>query len=460
MKKKPVRSADAGNLRRRALRQLGRQPVKPPSKAPANTARLLQELQIQQIELELQNEELRQSMAQVEAGLEKYSDLYDLAPVGYFSLDEQGKIMEVNLTGAGYLGKGRAQLIGRRFQLFVAPSSRPAFLVFQNRIFMGHELQSCEIALLSTRQPTPWVELQAISAFTEDQEQKWSRVAAIDITARQQAKETQLHNDILIATNRTLEAEIIRRQAVEAALSKSEQRTRTLLKRAQQLQRELRTISHQVLQVQETQRKEISRRLHDEISQLLLGINVHLTIFSKAATANPGNVRQTIVPLRNLVEESLRVVHRFARELRPAMLDDLGLIPALRSYIDDFPRRQDQQIHFSATPEVEALDNDKRTMLYRVAQEALTNVAKHSNASEVNVLIGKIPDGVSLEIIDNGTAFNPRLIKSPKWNNHLGLIGMRERVEMVGGRFSIKSVKGEGTSIKAEIPFETRPGQQ
>lgn len=452
--KKPAASDNRRDLRRRALRQLGRKPAQRAQPAgSADKARLLQELQIHQIEVELQNEELRQSMSQVEAGLEKYTELYDFAPVGLFTVDEQGTIKEVNLTGANLLGQGRGQLIGRRFQFFVAPRSRPAFLVFQNKIFAGHDRQICEVALLGTGPTTLWAELQAAAVVTDDQTQKWGRLALIDITARRQAKETQLRNDILTASNRKLEAEIIRRRAVEAALEKSEQRTRLLLTQAQLLQEKLRTISHQVLQVQEIQRKEISRRLHDEISQLLVGINVHLAIFSKAATTDPKNIRKTIVPLRKLVEESVKVVHRFARELRPAMLDDLGLIPTLRSYIDDFPRRKGQQVHFAAHPSVEELDNEKRTMLFRVAQEALTNVAKHARASEVNVMMRKIPGGVCLEIADNGIAFNPRLINSPGWDNRLGLVGMRERVEMVGGRLRIESVPGQGTTIKAEVPF-------
>jgi signal transduction histidine kinase len=149
----------------------------------------------------------------------------------------------------------------------------------------------------------------------------------------------------------------------------------------------------------------------------------------------------------------VRVIHRFARELRPAMLDDLGLIPTLRVYIEDFPKRRGRRILFSAFAGAEALDNDKRTVLYRVAQEALINAAKHAQARLIKVSLRSVPGGVCLEIADNGRSFDVGRLTSARWNKRLGLIGMRERVEMVGGRFNIVSAPGTGTTIRAEIPF-------
>jgi signal transduction histidine kinase len=135
------------------------------------------------------------------------------------------------------------------------------------------------------------------------------------------------------------------------------------------------------------------------------------------------------------------------------MLDDLGLIPALTSYFVDFSRRKGLKIHFAAFGGVEALDADKRTVLYRVAQEALANVAKHARASVVKVAILKTERGVCLEVADNGKAFDTDRLLSPEWGDRLGVTGMRERVEMVGGVFSVKSASGTGTVIRSEVPF-------
>jgi len=414
---------------------------------------MLHELQIYKIELELQNEELKQSKSDVSAALEKYTALYEFAPVGYFSLDEQGLVLEANLTGTVLLGMERSSITGRRFQLVVAPQSRPVFQAFLERIFIEHKGQACEALLLNSLRAPFWASLEAKSAIIISGERKWCRLAVIDIATRKQAEEAQRRVDILASINRDLEKEIVRRKTVELALTKSEQQARQLLEQSRHLQKKLSDVTHQILLMQENQRKEISRELHDEISQLLLNINVHLTIFTKAAAIDPKSIRRTIVPFRRLVKKSLQIVHQFARELRPTMLDDLGLIPTLRSYIDGFPKRKGRQIQFTAFVGVEVLDNDKRTVLYRVAQEALTNVAKHARASVVKVRIFKVRDGVCLEIADDGKAFNVDRLSSAKWGHRLGLIGMRERVEMVGGRLSIVSLPDMGTIIRAEIPF-------
>jgi len=422
----------------------------------ADTQRLVQELQIHKIELELQNEELRQSKSDVEAGLQKFSDLYDFAPVGYFSLDERGLILEVNLTGSDLLGTEKAQLAGRRFQLFVAPQFRPAFNVFLEGIFAGHERRSCEVSLLSAGRAVFWADLQAMSAVSRSGGMQRCLMAIVDITARKRAEEAQRRIDILGATNRKLQNEIVRRQAVELSLRKSEQRAHQLLAQSRNLQNRLRQMSHQILMVQEKQRKEISRELHDEISQLLLSINLHLAVFDSDTVINPRSIRRRITRARWLVEKSVRVVHDFARRLRPPMLDDLGLIPALNAYITEFAKKKLLRIQFTAFSGVEAFEGDKRTVLYRVTQEALANVAKHARASAVKVVIAKVREGVCLEISDNGKAFDVGRLSSTEWSDRLGLTGMRERVEMVGGRFSVESASGKGTTIRAEIPFGKR----
>jgi PAS domain S-box-containing protein len=451
---RPGSAAGTGPLRRLAERRLRK---RPPAEAgggvQADAQRMLHELQVHQIELELQNEELKQAKAEVETGLQKYTDLYDFAPVGYFSLDEQGLILDVNMTGAALLGVDRSGVTGRRFQLFVAPGSRPAFNALLESACAVHERQTCEVSLLTSNRPAFWADLQAISVVPQDGGRKSCRVAVVDVSARKQAEEAQRRIDALAATNRKLEMEIAQRRAAEEALRRSEQNAHRLLEKSHRLHGKLREISHQLLTAQETQRREISRELHDKISQLLIGINVQLLAFAESAKSNPTEIRRKIVPLRRLVEESVRTVHKFARDLRPAMLDDLGLIPALRAFVHDMARQGHLEIQFAAYLGVEAMDNVKKTMLFRIAQEALANVAKHARARKVKVVILKSRGGVCLEIADDGKAFDIGLISSAAWDNRLGLTGMRERVEMIGGRFTILSAPGKGTTIRAEVPF-------
>ncbi len=219
------------------------------------------------------------------------------------------------------------------------------------------------------------------------------------------------------------------------------------------MQENLRHLAHQVLSAQEEERKQISRELHDEIAQTLTGINISLATLTKEATVNSSRLKKKIASTQQLVKKSMKIVHRFARELRPMLLDELGLIPALHSYMKDFKERTGIQIRFTAFAEIERLDSVRRTVLYRVAQEALTNVARHAQASLVKVRIRKLGDITRMEIIDNGKSFHMQHVFSGKRSKRLGLLCMRERLEMVNGRFTVVSAPGKGTIIRAQIPF-------
>jgi signal transduction histidine kinase len=152
------------------------------------------------------------------------------------------------------------------------------------------------------------------------------------------------------------------------------------------------------------------------------------------------------------VEKSVDIVHRFARELRPTVLDDLGLIPALHSYMKSFAKRTGVRASLTAFAAVERLDATRRTVLFRVAQEALTNVARHAQARRVEVSIRTLPGCVCMKIKDDGRSFNVERALHANGGKHLGLLGMRERLEMVGGKFVVESAPGKGTTVQAHIP--------
>ena len=261
------------------------------------------------------------------------------------------------------------------------------------------------------------------------------------------------HSVDLADSNRQLKREIAQRKTVEESLRKSEHHYSELLKQSQRLQEQLRHLSRQLLLAQEEERKRISRELHDEIAQTLTGINVRLAALKTEATVNTKSLQQKIASTHRMVEKSVDIVHRFARELRPTMLDDLGLIPALHSFVKAFSKQTRVHVRLTVYAAVEKLDGVKRTVLYRIAQEALTNVGRHAHASQVEVNIQKLPRTVRLTIKDNGKSFQVERVLHAKKNNHLGLLGMRERVAMVGGRLLVESTPGQGTTIRAEIPF-------
>ena len=256
----------------------------------------------------------------------------------------------------------------------------------------------------------------------------------------------------LAASNVALQLEIVRRQAVEGALKKSEHHYSRLLAESDRLQHQLRQLSRQTLQAQEEERREISRELHDVIAQTLTGINVRLAALGKASALNTKGLDKNIARTRKLVEKSVEIVHRFARELRPAVLDDLGLIPALHAFMKNFTTRTGVHTELSAFAGVEHLEMTRRTVLFRVVQEALTNVGRHAKASRVTVRLKQIPEGVSMTIADNGKSFSLDRTLLANGGKRLGLLGMRERLEMVGGKFSVESVPGRGTTIFTQIP--------
>jgi PAS domain S-box-containing protein len=458
MIKKPNYPANAADLRRSAETQLRKRREKQrPGDGGLESAvaarRLLHELQVHHIELEMQNTELQEARDRMETLLEKYTDLYDFAPVGYLSLDEESQILEVNLTGAAMLGLERSLLFRRRLEGFVDPVSQPIFRAFLKKTFAGTGKQVCEVALLNDDGSPIWASLQAVPAVSISAPGKWCRVAIADITSRKRAAEAQLRLEALAVTNQELEMEIIRRQAVEEELKKSEDHQGKLLEQSRRMQEQLRHLTRRILLVQEEERKKISRELHDDIAQTLVGINIHLEALSREATVNPMVLKRKIALTQKLVEKSVNIVHRFARELRPTLLDDLGLIATLHSFMKEFTRQTNIRVRFTTFAEVEQLNSARITVIYRVVQSALNNVARHSEASRVLVSIRKIADVACMEISDDGKSFNVARFLQRAKNKHLGLIGMRERVEMVGGKFSVESAPGLGTTIRAEIPF-------
>jgi PAS domain S-box-containing protein len=675
------------------------------AKSAADPHRLLHELQVHQLELEMQNSELQEARDRMEVMLEKYTDLYDFAPVGYLSLDEAGTILEANLTGAALLGVERSRLLQRRLPLLVAPPSRPEFLAFLQRLFTTPGRQLCEALLVRENGKLFWGELHGAVALSGDGPRKWcrvaisdvtvlkeaeevrSRMAAIvqssddaiigtdlngnitswnpgaekifgypapemvgasilrtipaarrgeeklireriksgksmqhietqrqtrddrlievsitaspikdatgavigvskvardiskrkqaeeilrhsvalfstlieaapigvyvvdaqfrlqqvnrkarpifknihpligrdfseihhrlwpkrasdqvvarfrhtlktgrpyqapefterrrdtglleiyqwqiqritlptgeygvvaffdDITERKRAEDAQRRLAVLTASNLKLEQEIVRRQTVTTALQHSEKNLNMLLAQSRLLQQQLRHLSRQVLQAQEEERKRISRELHDVIAQTLTGINIRLAALKQGAGVSQQAFARNIAATQRLVEKSVHIVHQFARELRPAVLDDLGLIPALHSFMKAFTARTGVRTYLTTYAGVEQLDPARRTVLFRVAQEALTNVGRHAHASRVAVIIQKQPDHLSMKIKDDGKSFRVEQVLRANGGKRLGLLGMRERLEMLGGHLEIQSAPGEGTTIAAQMPL-------
>jgi signal transduction histidine kinase len=250
-----------------------------------------------------------------------------------------------------------------------------------------------------------------------------------------------------------LTQEVAQRKSAEKSLRKSEQHYGELLAQSRLMQEQLRMLSRQLLLAQEEERKKISRELHDVIAQTLTSINVQLTTLKNKSSLSTKGLERSIARTQRLVLHSVNIVHQFARELRPTVLDDLGLVAALHTFMKQFGAQTGIRVHLSAFAAVKHVNSDIRTVLYRIAQEALNNVARHAQATQADVSIQKLNRTVIMTITDNGKGFQKENLLHANKRKRLGLLGMRERVEMVGGKLTVTSTPGNGTSLRAQVPL-------
>lgn len=563
MPAKPKIVQSPAALRHRAEKIVG-EPAS--STADADAQRLLHELDVYQIELELQNAELRAARDESEALLEKYTELYDFALVGYFTLTADGNIRLTNLTGSSMVGFGRSNLINHSFTMVVAPRQRTEFRTFLKRVFASESKESGEFELIDTKLGIRIVSIKAqrspngleCSAMVMDvtesrkaqeqmrvSENRYRRLfeaahdgvllvdpvtsriidanpfmtrllgyscdqligkelfeigllkdeSASQIMFRKLKKSHEVryenlplksqsghHQEVEVVANLyqedghsviqcnirditlrkmaekisfrnlKLEKEIVARQKKEAEMRAKRKEQSDLLRQSCLQQKMLRDFSHRILNVQENERKRISRELHDVVAQSLVGINVHLAVLNRGGAASPASFRRQISKTQALVKKAVGIVHDFALELRPTMLDDLGLMPALEMYMKQFMADTGIRVSLKAYAKIDQLTTMVRTMLYRIVQESLTNVARHSKASRVVVKIESLAGIIRVTIKDNGEGFQVTDKVRSKKKSRLGLVGMRERAEMLGGSFQVDSTPGGPTTVLVEIP--------
>jgi signal transduction histidine kinase len=258
--------------------------------------------------------------------------------------------------------------------------------------------------------------------------------------------------------NETLQHRNAELASMTRELEQSEHHYRQLFGQARLMEEDLRNLSNQILHVQEEERGRLSRELHDEVGQALALMELNLAILQRTGTAEAKLLQQKITDTQHLLATTRETVHRFARELRPAMLDELGLLPALRAYLKTFADRTELRVSFAGAIESEQLNPDQKTVLYRVAQESLTNVAKHAHARSVHVSLRAFRDRVQMQIQDDGRGFRVERRPATPAIKRLGLIGMRERVRLIHGQCSVNSVLGKGTTIVVEVPMKAGNG--
>lgn len=232
----------------------------------------------------------------------------------------------------------------------------------------------------------------------------------------------------------------------ELAEAENRRRRRQAEEDVQRSARELRVLAQRLMQVQEEERRNIARELHDEIGQQLTMLKL---LLSRTGKALGSSAPADLASAEKMVGELTQQVRTMSLRLRPGSLDELGLLPTLQSHLQDFAQKTGVQVDFKHAGLEAELAQDVSTCAYRVIQEALTNVVRHARASRVTVQAEVNDRTLAIQVADNGAGFNPGGVGSTS----SGLRGMRERAQFLGGTFSLESTLSGGTRISVRLPL-------
>jgi PAS domain S-box-containing protein len=369
---------------------------------------LLHEMNVYQAELEIQNEELRRSQLALQESQRGYAALYDFAPVGYLTFDRQGVIEKVNLAGAQLLGVARRHLIHTGFHRFVAKESQQTFHRFCARVFQADGRESCELRLKPKAGPPVDIHMAGSAIVQAADRSTLCQAAIIDVTARKEAEE-----------------------------------------RLESSRQELQALAARLQMAHEAERSLLAREIHDELSGTLTALKMDLSLLPDRAAKDRKLFFQKLSSMTELIDHSVARMHAIVTELRPVVLDKLGLVAAIEWQAGEFQDRWGIacETHLPAGKFV--LDSDRSTALFRILQEALTNVVRHAHGTKVVVDLRNQGENVILTVRDNGKGINPKALHA---HESIGLLGMRERALSFGGKTEVARSPEGGTCVTARIP--------
>jgi signal transduction histidine kinase len=217
---------------------------------------------------------------------------------------------------------------------------------------------------------------------------------------------------------------------------------------AQDAARQLRQLSQQLVATQEEERRKLSRELHDHVGQMLTALRMELGRIDRVSTSGDSRVAPAVGECRKLVDEMVHLVRDLALGLRPSMLDDIGLQPALEWQARDYSRRYGVPVDLNVSGDLDSLSDQHRTCVYRVVQEALTNCIRHARATRVSIKVDAQPQVIDLSVTDNGVGLDPAIR-----HDGLGLRGIEERVHELHGSVLMESAAGKGSTLMVRLPL-------
>ncbi|HEY3124710.1 MAG TPA: PAS domain-containing sensor histidine kinase [Thermoanaerobaculia bacterium] len=358
----------------------------------------------------------------------RYRQLFYDAPDGLLSTDLRGNIRDANRAAARLLGSPRSDLMGRSLASFVSRGQRRSFRARLGKLRAGgaRGIEEWQVQL----QPPGGEPIETALA-----------IAPVNGSARGRAR-------LLCAVR-----DITRRKRIERRLKERERQYRNLYRQMLSHRDALRILSARYLHAREEEAKRIAHQLHDEAGQITASIHLALAEIGRELPA-PGRERlQQVTASLDEFEEGLR---RLSHELRPTILDDLGLRPALEFLAEGFSARTGIAIRVEGTAK-RRVNPLVETAIYRVVQEALANIARHSSAGHASIELTRERACLLCTVRDDGVGFDPDLLLSGDAGRRgLGLLGVRERLDALGGRIQIRSAPGTGTELSVAVPLRRR----
>ena len=217
---------------------------------------------------------------------------------------------------------------------------------------------------------------------------------------------------------------------------------------------ELERLSRRMVRQHEEERRRLSLELHDETAQVFAAVKLQLGVMSERFTESDPPVAARLLRAVELVDDGMRGIRNVVNDLRPSLLDDLGLLPAMRSLVTDYQERRGLPVTIDAPPALPPLSDEAEVALFRALQEALANVARHASGASTRVLIRVHADTILLRVADGGPGFaDDGELSRAEAAGHLGLVGMRERIVALGGAVRIRSAPGAGVDIEIQVPI-------
>lgn len=410
--------AESKELRRQAERRLDQMIERSvPKHTPENVMALIHELQVHQIELEMQCHELRRTQEELEESRDTYRELYESIPVGYVTLDRDGRLYDINPMGMVLLKWTSRPHKPRIFNALLSDKDRDRFSLFCRGVVSGQVADTGEFEMKRPDGSVFFAALQAAPVKTGKGKGELIRVAFQDITSRKEAEEQ------------------LRRQQTELEANRTE----------------LRELTRKLLTVQDEERAHLARELHDDYCQRVTALVLETNMLKKACERDACHLVPRLTALSQRLSDMLAGFRTLSHELLPPHLG--GTSPAVPI------RNLAKEISGKAGFEITVLERDvppdippgTMTTLFRLLQECLCNIVKHANAKHVTLTLAGTHKEVELIVADDGLGFDP----TRAWNGQkgIGIVGMRERVRLVGGTVKITSEPGRGTTVVFSIPL-------